>query len=250
LIAITGGEPLMHPDFEEIIKSIFKRGFRWTLATNATLLDPKICTFLINHKLGAITISLDGDSKCHDSIRGQIGSFEKTMQGIENIYSFHNIIRTIMFTTVVHNSNIEKLEQIEEIVAKFPKTVWRLNPILYDPKHTKSNLYINKEIFSKLIAFVRKFKKKNYENKIMIGEYNQLTEKYNSFFTQEFNFCTAGVTTCGVLANGDIVGCMVNRDNVLGNINKDDTISKIWKLNKRNKNNAHKLCKYHAPCLD
>ena len=39
MICLTGGEPLMHPDFYEIAGRVKSKGFFWGMTTNATLID-------------------------------------------------------------------------------------------------------------------------------------------------------------------------------------------------------------------
>ena len=43
LICLTGGEPLLHPGFFDIVSYIQKKGFPWGMTTNATLIDDACC---------------------------------------------------------------------------------------------------------------------------------------------------------------------------------------------------------------
>jgi len=82
-LAMTGGEPFLRKDLFEILKYASDR-LNVVLSTNATMITPADAKTLRKYKLN-IQISLDGStSDIHDSIRG-VGSFVKTIQGIELI---------------------------------------------------------------------------------------------------------------------------------------------------------------------
>lgn len=76
-ITVSGGEPLVHPQFGQLWKEIHSRPFRIELNTNGTLLtDDRIDEILgAGPRLSDVMISLDGhDSGSVDSIRGR-GTF-------------------------------------------------------------------------------------------------------------------------------------------------------------------------------
>lgn len=84
-IRITGGEPLCHPDWLNILQLSTSLGFKTvTLQTNAMLLTPEQIAGLRKLDFPGLTlqISLDGISpQSHDLVRGE-GAFYGAMQGI------------------------------------------------------------------------------------------------------------------------------------------------------------------------
>lgn len=100
-IYLTGGEPLLHPDINAIIRLTLKHT-NVTILTNGILLNDKKARFLRqieqNHDYELIfRVSLDHytESK-NDEIRGK-GSFKKTISGINNLirYGFNPIISVV-----------------------------------------------------------------------------------------------------------------------------------------------------------
>jgi len=82
-IAISGGEPLMRPDFFKLAERIKKNDMAFSIATNATLLTPEIIKKLKDNNCLYIQISLDGaTAKTHDAFRGR-NVFKRTIQGIK-----------------------------------------------------------------------------------------------------------------------------------------------------------------------
>jgi radical SAM protein with 4Fe4S-binding SPASM domain len=88
LIVFDGGEPLMRKDIYELIAHAKEVGLRPLMGTNATLMTDEVAHRLVEAGIRALAISLDGaEAKSHDQFRGQDGSWQQTMQGIENARS-------------------------------------------------------------------------------------------------------------------------------------------------------------------
>jgi radical SAM protein with 4Fe4S-binding SPASM domain len=83
-VSIGGGEPLMRPDYLDIIKYALSLDLLVALGTNGTLVDEKIAESLSKLPI-KVQISLDGARKeTHDRIRGD-GSFDSAVRGIDNL---------------------------------------------------------------------------------------------------------------------------------------------------------------------
>lgn len=85
MLILSGGEPLLRPDVFLLARRAADRGMRVSLATNGTLLTPKIADKLSSSGVTRLSISLDGSSpKMHDAARGE-GCFERALKGIESL---------------------------------------------------------------------------------------------------------------------------------------------------------------------
>ena len=77
---ISGGEPMLRPDFPEIFDYITSKSFSYSLNSNGTLITPKIARLL--RKKGSRMISIYGaTAEIHDYITRNEGSFDATMRG-------------------------------------------------------------------------------------------------------------------------------------------------------------------------
>jgi pyruvate-formate lyase-activating enzyme len=72
-IDVTGGEPLLHPRWDEICRDLAGLGLRTALITNGTLLDQEHLDRAIDAGVGIVAISLDGLQATHDGIRQRPG---------------------------------------------------------------------------------------------------------------------------------------------------------------------------------
>jgi MoaA/NifB/PqqE/SkfB family radical SAM enzyme len=77
---ITGGEPMLRPDFSEIFDFLTTKVVSYSLNTNGTLITPEIARLL--RRRGSKMVALYGATAgVHDHITRTPGSFEATMQG-------------------------------------------------------------------------------------------------------------------------------------------------------------------------
>jgi len=78
--AISGGEPMLRPDFPEIFDYITGKSASYSLNTNGTLINPQIAR-LMKRKGTKMVALYGGTAEVHDHITRIPGSFETTLQG-------------------------------------------------------------------------------------------------------------------------------------------------------------------------
>lgn len=115
-VRITGGEPLCHPHWLEIVQYACSLGFKSvTLQTNAMLVRDEHLAALreLDFPGFALQISLDGASaRSHDRVRGD-GAFDVALQGIVRLVQAGLAGRiSIFFTEMRHN-----LAEIPELLG-------------------------------------------------------------------------------------------------------------------------------------
>lgn len=82
-LLLTGGEPLMHPDFKEIYLGLKKMGLFLTVNTNGTLIDEAWADFFAKNKPRRINITLYGaDEEAYSTLCHYRGGFEKVMRAV------------------------------------------------------------------------------------------------------------------------------------------------------------------------
>jgi len=82
VLLLSGGEPLMRPDWTDLIAHARERGLRVSLSTNGTLLDAGAARRLKDLGITYAGISLDGMKPTHDRFRGRAGAFESALAGV------------------------------------------------------------------------------------------------------------------------------------------------------------------------
>lgn len=82
-VTLTGGEPLAHPDFLEIVRSVRSRALATRIFTNGSLVDARIADELSRLGVSTVELSLHGSSAgVHDLTTGCAGSFDAMMRGL------------------------------------------------------------------------------------------------------------------------------------------------------------------------
>lgn len=111
-VAMTGGEPTLHPDFFRILDVIVEHEMTWRIVTNAEKFDRLIAGIQEKPErfaaLRLLNISLDGaDEKTHDGIRGS-GSFRKVVGAVTQA-KFLNIDVNLQMT--LNKRNVHQIEE-------------------------------------------------------------------------------------------------------------------------------------------
>jgi len=86
-LSLTGGEPLLHPRFWDILDAAAARRFSVTLLTNGTLLGERTCGRLARFRnLWQVSLSLYGARpETHDAVTRTRGSFRRLREGLRRL---------------------------------------------------------------------------------------------------------------------------------------------------------------------
>ena len=126
---LTGGEPLLHPDFVEIVDMLSAEGLNMNMETNGTLLTAELARYLKDEtKLNFISISLDGaDAETHDAFRNVPGAFDAALQGLDFLAEAgYTNVQAIM---CVHRGNRSQAEDIVRLAAAHGAGSVKFNPV-------------------------------------------------------------------------------------------------------------------------
>lgn len=112
-LSIWGGEPLVHPDFDRVVRHAKRLGFMTHLVTNGFLLEQKMDTVLSG--IDRVCISVDHPSPMHDKIRGIRGLFARIIASTREIRR-RDPQKPIVFVYTLQKANVE-LAAIREMAA-------------------------------------------------------------------------------------------------------------------------------------
>jgi radical SAM protein with 4Fe4S-binding SPASM domain len=83
-LLLTGGEPLLRPDLEDIYLYAKRKGFLTTLFTNGTLMTPALADLLAEWPPEIVEITLYGRTReTYEKVTGVPGSYDRCMRGID-----------------------------------------------------------------------------------------------------------------------------------------------------------------------
>ena len=82
-LILTGGEPLLHPQFREIYRGLLSHGIIMTINTNGTLIDAEWASFFASMPPRRINVTLYGaDAKTYETLCHNRNGYEQACRGI------------------------------------------------------------------------------------------------------------------------------------------------------------------------
>ena len=114
VVAIAGGEPLLHKEMPEIVRAILARGKIVILCTNALLLEKRIGDYR-PHPRFTWDIHLDGDKEQHDWSVSQKGVYDRAVAALKLAKA--RGFRTAINATLFNNAEPERMARFFDDVT-------------------------------------------------------------------------------------------------------------------------------------
>ena len=123
IMVFTGGDPLKRADLFELIRYAREGGIQIALTPSATpLATPQALAHAKEAGVARLGISLDGaDAETHDAFRGWRGSFDRTMQMLDDA---RRINLPVQINTSITRRNVHQIDDIAELLANFGIAMW------------------------------------------------------------------------------------------------------------------------------
>lgn len=126
---LTGGEPLLRPDFEEIYLSLRRKGFLITVFTNGNLLTMDHVRLFKKYPPRALEITVYGATvETYEAVTRIPGSFKSFMRGIDLLKN-ENV--PFNLKTVALRANIHEFEAIAAFSRAHSAAPFRFDPLLH-----------------------------------------------------------------------------------------------------------------------
>ena len=115
MVSIAGGEPLMHPQIDEIVRQLLRRRKIVFLCTNAVLL-PKHLHKFTPHRNFAWMVHIDGLRERHDESVAKVGVFDQAVAAIKQAQAagFRVMTNTTFFNTDTPQDVIDVLDYLND----------------------------------------------------------------------------------------------------------------------------------------
>jgi radical SAM/SPASM domain protein of ACGX system len=119
-IYLTGGDPLLHPQFWELANYLHEKDALWAVMGNPFHLSPEVCTHLKQLGCRKYQLSLDGMEETHDAFR-MPGSFQCTLRALKMLADA-NIWTAVM--TTVSSANAKEIPNLIDLMAQLEVDVY------------------------------------------------------------------------------------------------------------------------------
>jgi hopanoid biosynthesis associated radical SAM protein HpnH len=117
VVCITGGEPLLHPEIEEIVRGIVDRKRFIYFSTNGLLLEKSLSKFKPSPYFSFV-LHLDGLAESHNRFTGREGIFETAIAAMRAAKQAGFQVCTN--TTIYKGTNLKEIEQLFILLSQIP----------------------------------------------------------------------------------------------------------------------------------
>jgi MoaA/NifB/PqqE/SkfB family radical SAM enzyme len=196
--SLTGGEPHLHPQFNQMINTIAEMGFTWNYATNGQQLEPyKPLLEKYGDQLRGVTLSLDGaTAKTHNAIRGHKGAFERVLEAIR-FYVDLDLDIKVKTNTCINQVNKDEVEEIIQLGEELGIDEMRFAGVI--PAPLNEDLRLTE---AENIAFFERLGELNEETEMVVSTTSALYTRGG------ISFCSiANLRTVFVNAKGEMIFC-------------------------------------------
>jgi radical SAM protein with 4Fe4S-binding SPASM domain len=201
-LLITGGEPLLRPDFADIYHYAKRKGFLIILFTNGTLLTPEIADLLYEEKPLKIEISLYGmTAATYESVTGVPGSFARCMRGIDLLMERKLPLELKAVALTLNKHEIRDIQRY----AKNLGVNFRFDPMInhrLDGSAGPTKVRLSPEEILEL----------DLADEVRSGSFRKLCERqWGAVSDDRLYACGAGVQLFHVTAVGELAECVIGR---------------------------------------
>lgn len=228
---ITGGDPILHRKFWEILALLKERDIPFTILGNPFHITDDVCRRLTSMGCQKYQLSIDGMRETHDKIRRR-GSFDTTIEKIEILK--RNGIRVAVMTTV-SGTNILEIPNIIDLVVEKGVDVFAFG--LYCPTSEEKSTHISpteyrdflERIWHKFIQYKDSgtvFNLKDHLWTLFLYEKEMFKIPEESDPEVIYDGCHCGDCHFTILPNGDVMACR-RFNSVVGNL-FDEPLHSIW----------------------
>ncbi len=231
---VTGGDPILHPDFWKLMELLKSKEIPFTLMGNPFHLSDEICAKLKSYGCDKYQMSIDGMEKTHDWFR-KPGSFKSTLRKIKCLNKAG--ITSVIMTTV-SSLNIKEIPEVIDTVVKAGADVYAF--ARYVPTSGEKSTGIAPLEYKAFLAEIdAKYKK--YESQGCRTYFNRKDHLWTLYQYEAGDFkipadakngmiyggCNCGNCHITILPNGDVLACRRVSTSKVGNIFENE-IADLW----------------------
>jgi MoaA/NifB/PqqE/SkfB family radical SAM enzyme len=232
-LLLTGGEPMLRPDFVDIYSEIASMGFILTVYTNATLITQDIFNAFKKYPPHTIGITVYGASeRTYGLVTGSEDAYDRMLMGVDKLRQLPSKL-TIRSTII--KDNLEDLDKINSWAKSFgPKVDFNVSRIVTMPVRggvadvescrlsPEQNVSMLKKIYieniiNPLITFFKDHPDISSDKEIVDIIAGRKEERCNNN-NQESDIkptiygCDAGVNSYTITWDGTLIGCQMLND--------------------------------------
>lgn len=213
LVSISGGEPMLRRDLEEIIAGAAGRGMRVHMCSNGLLMTPKRVRALADAGLRAVSISIDHvEQESHEALRGR-GTWQRTLKGVQTLREHAPDIR-VSINTLITRENYEILPEMLSFAKELGVHQVKFMPVHAHMLHkgmppgSEERLFFRPEDLPSLEAAMIRLREACVKSGMLTTSPGFLKKVARVYEGPIPHHCFAGYAVAAVTATGDVSACL------------------------------------------
>ena len=223
-VNLGGGEPMLRPDFFQLIDYATTNGVGVKFSTNGSRINAENAARLAAMDYLDIQISLDGtDDATNDHVRGE-GSYDDAIAALQHLQAAD--FGEFKISVVVTRHNVSQLDEFQALAEHFGAQL-RLTRLRPSGRGADSWHELHptqpqqREIYNWLLAHPNTLTGDSFFHLNALGEEN----------LPGLNLCGAGRVVCLIDPVGDVYACpfVLHDEFKAGNVRNDGGFAKVWR---------------------
>ncbi|MBQ7568868.1 radical SAM protein [bacterium] len=238
-ITLSGGEPLLRENWDQIAQRLIERGVRVGMISNGYFMTDNIDKLVRLKALKApgclevVAMSVDGLRETHDDFRRVPGSWDRIKAGYKALHEAGIYTAAI---TSVSNNNIKELDEMLKMFMSWKVNAWQLQTLFGGGRMREfPELMPGPAGVETVARFIAQTRLNRYPILVFPADCLGFCTELDPFILEgPWQGCQAGITALGIEANGNVKGCLSlcpelqeNNPFVEGNLHEEKLID-IW----------------------
>ena len=233
-VTLIGGEAYLYEGWLDVVRAICEHGMVCTMTSGGRGITEQLAQDAARAGLGSVSISIDGVEETHDELRGLTGAYQAALRAFS---ALHAARIPVAMNTNINRKNSAQIEAIFDLAAEQACHGWQVFlTVPMGRAADTADLVLQPFDLLDIMPRIDQLKKRAFEVPMRLlpgnnigyfgpGEYRLRGDLRSA----EKSSCSAGSSTLGIEANGDIKGCpsLFSSDWVGGNVREHRLID-IW----------------------
>lgn len=232
-VTLTGGEPLLREDWQELASILSEGGVYVDMITNGSLLENDLTCYIQNAGIRAVGVSVDGVRATHDRIRCK-GSYDKCMAGVQQLVAAEIPVTAV---TTVQKPNVGQLDQIAAVLREWGVRAWLIQlGMPFGNMEKNRELLVDPQEIEQVIDFCYR---ESQKHDLRIGMGNSIgyyTKKETVVHSRSLGVnapavwkgCPAGMESLNIAYDGTILGISLCVDQLTAGSLRERSLKDIW----------------------
>jgi MoaA/NifB/PqqE/SkfB family radical SAM enzyme len=231
-INLTGGEPMLRDDIEEIVGILYKKCHVLEISTNGYYTD-KLVSIAEKFPRVMIRISLEGLPALNDKLRGTRNGFDHALRSMLELKKTK--ATNIGFSVVICDKNVTDLVNLYDLAVgldvEFAQSTMHNSWYFHKDDNEVNDKEIVLEEMRRFMASLLSSKRRSMKLRVkdwLRAFFNLRLYNYIKTGVSKQNVCTAGSDLFFVDPYGNVTPCNGSDEEwIMGNL-KDNTFEQIW----------------------